>query len=132
MGRYAEDTKVPVERTRVEIEKTLKRFGASQFVYGDNGEYAVVGFSAHDRQVKFYLSIAGLTPRQERQRWRALAMVIKAKLVSVEDEIEEFENAFMANIVLPDGQLVGDWLRPQLDQTYLEGKMPPLLEGPKG
>lgn len=130
MGRYAQYTKVPVSRSRSEIEDTLKRFGASQFAYGDNGEYAIVGFSAEGRQVKFYLPIADLSEQEIRQRWRALAMVIKAKLASVEDGIEEFEDAFMAHIVLPDGQRVGDWMRPQLETSYTAGDMPPLLAGP--
>ncbi len=65
-----------------------------------------------------------------RQRWRALALVIKAKLEAVSAGISVFEDEFLANIVLPDGQLVGQWLRPQLAVSYEGGRMPPLLPGP--
>jgi len=62
-----------------------------------------------------------------KQRWRALALVIKAKLEAVESGITEFEDEFMAHIVLPDGTTMGAWARPQIAQAYDSGKMPPLL-----
>jgi len=31
---YAEDTRVPIERSRSEIERTLERYGATAFSYG--------------------------------------------------------------------------------------------------
>ena len=34
MQRYANTTTVPPERTRDEIERTLKRWGVTEFVYG--------------------------------------------------------------------------------------------------
>jgi hypothetical protein len=33
MSRFAEDTKVPITKTRDEIERTLNRFGADRFAY---------------------------------------------------------------------------------------------------
>ena len=41
----------------------------------------------------------------------------------------------MANIVLPGGQSVGDYMKPQIAQAYQSGKMPkllPMLEGGSG
>jgi hypothetical protein len=64
---------------------------------------------------------------------KALALVIKAKLEAVEAGISLFENEFMANIMLPNGGIVGDWMRPKIEQAYLTGQMPqdlPLLTGP--
>jgi hypothetical protein len=63
----------------------------------------------------------------ERQRWRALALVIKAKLEAVESGITEFEREFMAHIVLPGGGTVGDWMLPQIEQAYSSGQMPAML-----
>jgi hypothetical protein len=72
--------------------------------------------------------IAGrMTEQAVRQRWRALALVIKAKLEAFESGIETFEQAFLANILLPDGQTVGQWMVPQVEQAYLTGTMPGLL-----
>jgi len=156
MTRYAAKTEVPAEKSRMEIERTLTRYGADQFMYGWKDDGAVLGFRAMQRQVKFFLPLPDRNskafthfqqggywkPRtassQEtlydqacRQRWRALALVIKAKLEAVECGISEFENEFLANIILPDGQQVGQWLRPQIALAYERGNMPALLTGPK-
>jgi len=62
-----------------------------------------------------------------RQRWRALALVIKAKLEAVEAGITIFEDEFMAHIVLPDGRTVGEYMLPKIEETYTTGRMPALL-----
>ena len=156
MTRYAANTEVSSSRSREEIERTLERYNADQFIYGWDGNRAVIGFRMHGRQIKFllplpdrndkaftqYVSRGRLQARTEdaarklyeqavRQKWRALALVIKAKLEAVESGISVFEDEFMANIVLPDGQLVGDFMRPQIAIAYERGTMPALLPGPK-
>jgi hypothetical protein len=62
-----------------------------------------------------------------RQRWRALALVIKAKLEAVESGITTFEEEFLAHISLPGGGTVGDFMLPQVEVAYDTGKMPGLL-----
>jgi hypothetical protein len=62
-----------------------------------------------------------------RQRWRALALVIKAKLEAVDSGITEFEDEFLAHILLPNGTTVGEHVRPGIAQAYESGTMPPLL-----
>ena len=66
-----------------------------------------------------------------RQRWRALALVIKAKLEAVESGITCFEDEFMAHIVLPNGNTVSQWLIPQISSAYENGAMPKLLPMPE-
>jgi hypothetical protein len=151
MARYAANTEVPSDRSRAEIERTLRRYGASAFAYGWEGNRAQIGFKLADRQIKFTLPLpdpeAGeftLTPtgreRSEkaaedayeqavRQRWRALALVIKAKLEAVEAGISTVEREFLDAIMLPDGRTVGDWLGPQLGAVYARETMPALLPG---
>jgi hypothetical protein len=34
VSKFAENTSVSAERSRAEIEKTLRRYGADQFMYG--------------------------------------------------------------------------------------------------
>jgi hypothetical protein len=64
------------------------------------------------------------------QRWRALALVIKAKLEAVAAGITTVEQEFLAHIVLPDGHTtVGTWMAPQLAAAYDAGTMPALLPG---
>ena len=132
--RFAEATKVPVERTKAEIEQALKRYGADQFISGWEHGRAMLGFRAQNRMIRFELILPEPNPRQQvkidqqtRQRWRALLLVIKAKLEAVESNISTFETEFRAHIVLPNNQTVGQALAPQLAQMYQTKKMPPLL-----
>ncbi len=147
MGKYAVNTNVSSELSRLEIEKTLIRYGAENFAYATTQGKALIGFTMYDRQIKFMLPLPmqeefELTPtgrlRTEsskyeaweqacRQRWRALNLVIKAKLEAVECGISVFEDEFMANIVLPGGQTVGDFMKPQIEQAYLSGNIPHML-----
>lgn len=147
---YAENTSVAADRSRAEIERTLTRYGASAFSYGWEGRRAIVAFRAAERMVKFEVVMPDPEAREfqrtpsgrksrstdqaykaweqaGRQRWRALALVVKAKLEAVETGITTFEEEFMAHIVLPDGSTVGDFMGPQLDQAYENGVMPELL-----
>ena len=109
--RYAQNTKVGVEASRSEIERTLHRFGATGFIYGWQEDHAMVAFVVNERQVKFLLPLpsphdtkfkfteARKTRRSDKQqyalweqatkeRWRSLSMAIKSRLVSVEDGIK--------------------------------------------
>ena len=128
-GTYATKTEVPVERSRAEVERTLARYGASAFMYGWNENAAVIQFAAHGRLIKFTLTLPDRadtkfrkTPtglRRDnayaekqweqacRQKWRALCLVIKAKLEAVDAGIAIFEDEFLAYTVLPSGETVG-------------------------
>lgn len=150
MGTYAADTSVSVEKSRAEIERTVQRWGAEQFMYGWDQSNAVVGFRMQNRQLRFILAMpdkndkkfwytaARKTRRTEaqayaeweqacRQRWRALNLVIKAKLEAVESGISTFDNEFLAQIMLPNGRTVGEQIGGQIDETYLNNTMPALL-----
>lgn len=147
MPRYAENTKVASRASRDEIERTLARYGADGFMYGWADDSAIVAFRMNNRHIKFVLPLparadfektpTGLERSQERrnaaheqasrQRWRALALVIKAKLEAVEAAIVSFESEFLAQIVLPDGKTVGEVMVPQVGIAYDSGDMPPLL-----
>lgn len=152
MAKYASNTNVSSELSRLEIEKILIRYGAENFAYATASGKALIGFTMYERQIKFVLPLPKiedyrLTPtgrsRTEnsqyeaweqacRQRWRALKLVIQAKLEAVECGISVFEDEFMSNIVLPGGQTVGDFMRPQIEKAYLTGDVPhmlPMLEG---
>lgn len=150
MTKFAAETSVSAEKSRGEIETTLIRYGADQFMYGWDGDKAVVGFRMDGRQVRFLLPMPDktddefkLTPSKKyersdvdqlraweqatRQRWRALALVVKAKLEAVESGITTFEDEFLAHIVLPNGSTVGGFMRPQIEEAYRSAKMPDML-----
>lgn len=149
MARYAEGTEVSADRSRSEIERTLQRYGASGFMYGWDPARAVLGFVAGERQVRFVLPMPDrddeqftLTPtgrerspknaadaydQAVRQRWRALALVIKAKLEAVAAGIVTFDEEFLAHLVLPSGETVGQSVVPSVAQAYATGETPALL-----
>lgn len=135
MRKYAEDTKVDAQKSRMEIERTLVRFGADQFMYGSKAESAVIAFRAQGRHVRFLLPLpspekyrsAAAMERETRRCWRAMGLCIKAKLESVATGIETFEESFLAHVVLPNGMTLAEHAAPMLEQMHKDGKMPPLL-----
>jgi hypothetical protein len=132
---YAADTKTPVSTTRIEIETTLTRFGATAFAFASQAKGATVMFECAGRRVRFELPLPtdntdAKTARRHRERWRALLLTIKSKLVSIDASIETFEEAFLAHVVMPDGQTVGDRIKPQIADQYKGGSMPLMLAGP--
>ncbi|RJP53598.1 MAG: hypothetical protein C4583_04230 [Anaerolineaceae bacterium] len=149
MAVYANQTSVSPDRSRAEIERTLQRYGATGFMYGWSERGAVIGFMLNGRQYRAVLEIPARDAFRKsergrsrtvtqmsnaheqalRQRWRALALVIKAKLEAVNSNISTVETEFLPWMVLPNGQTVGQWMMPQLDAIYQSGKMPPLLPG---
>ena len=147
MAQYAKNTSVSSELSRLEIEKILVKYGADNFAYATTSGKAMIGFTMFDRQVKFILPLpekseflltaTGRTRTENsqyeaweqacRQHWRALKLVIQAKLEAVECGISVFEDEFMSNIVLPGGQTVGDFMKPQIEAAYVSGEVPALL-----
>lgn len=151
MGKFAQKTTVSASNSLNEIDRILERYGATQFFYGRDEKYVAVLFTMNNRRIEFRVPLPDADSDEFRkimgnqhhsylgdfsqekyeqgvkQRYRALVLCIKAKLESVESNIESFEDAFLAHIVLPDGGTVGSKLKPQLEQAYLNGKMPPLL-----
>lgn len=152
MTRFAEATTVSVEKSRAEIETLITRYGATSSAFMNGPGKAIIAFEAKNRRVMFTLPLPDklerrflydgrghrVAPQKQlerweqgcRQRWRALALVIKAKLEAVESGITTFEDEFMAHIVMPDGQTVGTHLRPRIAAAYESGNMVPLLPGP--
>jgi hypothetical protein len=148
---YAKGTEVPVSRSRDEIERTLTRYGASTFAYGWDDTRAVVEFVMDRRRIRLVvplldraavrtdpktyrtrtpLQVDRLVEQNSREKWRALLLVVKAKLEAVESGISTLEDEFLAFVVLPNGQTVGEWTGPQLDDAYRSGGMLELLPGP--
>lgn len=148
VGTYAKDTTVTVDKSQAEIERTLMRYGATGFMRGWDKDKAFLAFQVEGRRVRFIVPMPDKedykrTPfkgklRSEksqydaweqacRQRWRAMALVVKAKLEAIEVGISTFEDEFMAFILLPNGQTVGQWMSPQIENAYQTGDMPPLL-----
>jgi hypothetical protein len=146
---YAESTSVPVEKSRGDIEKLLSQHKCQKFMTGVDHEAhrATVQFQAHNRIIKFEIAlpdpgdpkwkkvkgrymqrnaagIVAVVAQEERTRWRALLLVIKAKLEAVESGITTWEDEFLAHVLLPNDQTVAQYIGPAVDQIYATGRMP--------
>lgn len=144
--RYASKTSVSTEKSEQEIRRLLQKYGATRFASGWEPESAFVQFQLKDsslveRQVHFVIPLPkrdekrfthgghyGRTKRTPqsaeaaweqacRQSWRALLLVLKAKLEAVESKIATFEREFLAHIVMADGRTIGDILVPRLHEV---------------
>lgn len=152
MGRYAEGTDVPVDRSRSEIERVLQRYGASGFAYSwerrevpiapvpiqgaktELREFATVAFKFKEVHVR--LGVPMPTAREcdgsdskrdgrTRERWRAVLLVIKAKLEAVHSGISTLEHEFLANIVTAGGRTIGEVIVPRLSEAVASGRLLP-------
>lgn len=160
MRTYAADTSVSTERSKAEIESTLRKYGADQFMSGWKDSQAAIQFRVKDKMVRFVLPLpdiqadefqlggclrssshaqdrhgfhsAGCFAKRPpeiaareweqacRQRWRALALAIKAKLEAVECGITTFEEEFFAHLVIPGhgGKTMGQLFLHRVDEAY--------------
>lgn len=135
---YAEGTDVPVEKSRAEIERIFGRYGASAFSSSWDTRGATIGFAIKGWHVRFSLPypspderrftrdvhgrprpkdlVAKKYEAELRRLWRALALLLKAKLDCVESGITTFEREFLADLVLEgSGQTVGEMAIPRLE-----------------
>ena len=133
--KYANRTEVSPEKSRMHIERILTIYGATGFMYGWQGDQALIAFQFEKKQIKFILPIPVSddfnTKNQHEQAirsaWRSLLLLIKAKLEGVESGIRIFEQEFMSDIVMPNGQTFSEYVLPQLDKAIENGKMPNLM-----
>lgn len=152
MAKFAENTSVSVERSRAEIEGLIVRYGATSTAFMNGPGRAMILFECKSHRIMFELPLLLIeekqfqrdgrgtlrTPQKKyeaweqacRQRWRALALVIKAKLEAVASGITSFEDEFLAHIVMPDGKTVAAHVRPRIAAAYESGSMQPLLPAP--
>lgn len=131
---YAAKTTVPSAQSKNEIESIVARYGATDYGYLVSQQRATVAFAIDGRQVRITVPMpdraarefthhtrgertpeaaATLYEQAIRQRWRALALVVKAKLEAIEAGIATFEEEFYAYLVMPDGNTVYEQTRYQ-------------------
>lgn len=144
-GGYASGTTVSRANSVGEVERLVSKYGGNHFGYAYDaikGEGVVV-FGLGGRKIRLVVTVPPLndfltteTGRsrkeevarkvqadEEKRRWRSLALAVKAKLVAVEDGISTIQNEFLANILLPSGNTVGDEIADNVESVYLTGRM---------
>ncbi len=125
---YAAKTEIPASRTRLEIERLVESHGGEEYTISLRQDHAIVGFRLSGRAIKLTLPLPDRadpafthidrwrerseTAAQERweqacrSRWRALHLVIKAKLEAVAVGILEVDEAFFADVMTETGATV--------------------------
>lgn len=151
--RFAADTSVSMDRSIAEIRTTVRRYGANEFMHMESDERAAVSFTMRGRRILFRVpmpdpkdrafthtdtgkpraaNVADAAWEQAcRASWRALALVIKAKLEAVEVGIVVFEDEFLANTVPPGSSVtLGEAMREPMRIAHEGKSITPLLPYP--
>lgn len=153
---YAENTQVPIERSRAEIESTLRKFGARKIMtlLDDELNTSLVGFEINNISYKIKIPMPDpndpdfrKTPtgrrrkstqtvnneyiQEAKRRWRSLQIYIKAILIASDDKIIQLETMLMPFIILPDGLTVSETIIPQLEKAFKDGSLHVKLLGGK-
>lgn len=156
MPRYAATTDVPVDRTRNQIEGLLTAHGAKAFGYATENGRAMIRFNIlrddgsgiiavqmvlnlpDPKAEEFTLSPTGKTRDRDaalksweqacRASWRALHLVIKAKLEAVSLGISTIEREFMPDVLTKSGQTIGELVAAQRE-GLMSGEKYLLLPG---
>jgi hypothetical protein len=146
---FAATTTVRPERTRNEIEHLLASAGATGFGYVTQGDRSQIAFVIGARHYRFEIPLPDLddrafthTPTGQRRtalqaekahrqavwaRWRAVLLIIKAKLEAVEAGVVTAEDEFLAWACLPGGATVRDHVHPVIDHAITTGQVGTLL-----
>jgi hypothetical protein len=158
---YAKGTTVDVSKSRAEIDHVLVKNGASSVGILNDSDKAVAVVAFTIRGAKFRLEIPMPLmaevekvprPRQwsywdetrrsawkrselsqlERERWRAVLLLIKSKLEIVRIGLSSVEREFMADLVLPSGQRAEAFFAEAIRRGLEGGDASPMLgEGEK-
>lgn len=153
--KYATATAVSSTASEGEIKNMILRAGGRNVFTGQGDAEAIITFELNARRIMFQLPLPELelfnmktvrgkrvptTNEQKhrlweqacRSKWRGLVLTVKAKLVSVEMGVELFEEAFLAQIVVPGregarAERFGKVAIAAIAEAYTGGKLPPLL-----
>lgn len=132
MTRYAADTQVSSEKSIMEIRHILSRYGADAFMFGEDAAVhkAVISFKFRGKFFKLDVPLPDKKARdithtpsrgqlrspqaQEeayeqavRQRWRAVALLVKALLEATESGLDALAERIMQSLILLPGQVPG-------------------------
>lgn len=136
--RYANQTSVPVSRSRSQIQDVLAKFGVDEFFFGTSPRGQGIGFKYEDRvykmDVPFPEKTEDMTEKQYeqslRRRWRVLHMTLKMKLEQIADGGMSFADQFLAQMCLPGGSTVSDFMKlPENAARLDKAQMPKMLTG---
>lgn len=129
--RFAEGTSVAIDKSRAEVETLLERHGASHVAIMRSPEESIVVFQIGVLRVRRAVQVptqgsAEARDREHRRRWRALVLILKAKLEMITGGESTMEREFLADMMLPNGETVESEFLPKLLQALQANKQPRL------
>ena len=149
MRRYAEGTTVAPGKTIEEIQSLLIHHGADAFAQHLDVTRGIAGFMFTLRGLAYRVvmrlpdpaddelthtpverrrrtddQVQKLWEHEIRRRWRSLALLVKAKLVAVDEGIVALEEEFLPYVVLASGQSIAEEALPRLQEAVRCGQMP--------
>lgn len=121
--RYAAETEVAVSKSKRQIEDLLVARKVEQYHTGWDDARDIIEFGWKGKQIRFVLKrpdpkrlSSSMLEQADRQRWRALYLVVRAKIEAVEAGLAIFEEEFLAFIVVPgSNQTIGEIMVPRLN-----------------
>ncbi len=148
MRKYAANTNVTAERSQAEIQSMLLKYGCTSFGFVRRPRQILIGFEL--RNLRFEMSISlpdpnsdeftktatgrarrnhddALYEQEVRRLYRSLCLLIKAKIVSINEKTAKFEDEFLAYMVTSNGRTVGTWCANLIAKAQENGG--PLLLG---
>ena len=133
--KYAKNTSVPVARTKQKLDELLIDYGVEEFFIGRSPRGDGIGFEYKGKVYKMNVPNPSRDNKTEkqyeqelRQRWRILYMSTKMKFEEVDAGVKSFEDQFLAQMCLPNGTTVADFMRLPENVAKLEkSEMPKLL-----
>lgn len=149
MASYASGTTVAAARTQGEIMGLLAGRGVTKIATMTDDENRVYTLAFQHEGVPYRCSLPLPDPNERRftqhsrgfrtesaareeyekevnRRWRAFGMVIKAKIVAVEEGISTMGAEFIGNAILGTGRTVAETHAPELAQLVALGRLPAL------
>jgi hypothetical protein len=130
--RYAENTDVPADRSRNELEKLLSKHGATEFgSFQDAAGGLAVIYRLQGRMIRHYLKPPEFKTdakrvQERRRQWRALVLITKAKLELITSGDSTPEKEFLADMMLRDGTTVAESISKSLEEQYTHADPPRL------
>ena len=120
---YAETTKVPILKTQAEICELVQRAGATTYGTATEGGRGIVFFRLKNRMIRFMVEVPD-GEQKSRTRWRALLLILKAKIEAINTGIVTMEDEFLAQTMTGDGGTVSDHIQPIIERNFIEGGTP--------
>jgi hypothetical protein len=136
--RYAQETTVSIEKSQQELSRVLRAAGADQVVLAwDSAQGTGVRFHMQGRFAQLMVpppsekrmkELKAWRPRwsdldrleqEQRRSWRALILLVKAKLEAIAAGITTAEREFMPDLLMDDGRRLEEWALPALETRRL-------------